>query len=80
MRRKKYYQAKTPEGLGVRMSAHQAYKRGPVTVIGPHGLPLYGAAAAAYLHHRGQRGGAYAPVRYGTKEWHRRMTLARRSR
>jgi hypothetical protein len=80
MRRKKYYRARTPEALVVKMTATGAYKRGPVVVIGPHGVPLYGAAAAAYLHHRGQRGGAYAPVRYGTKEWHRRMTLARRSR
>ena len=80
MRRKRYYPARTPEGLAVRMSAANAFKRGPLSVMGPSGRPLYGAAEAVYLHHKGQRGGAYKPVRYGTREWNRRMTAVRNSR
>jgi hypothetical protein len=51
MRRSRYYSP-------VRLTALHAFKRSPhysVPVIGPSGKPLYGAAAAVYLHHKGRK-------------------------
>ena len=78
-RRRRRFIRTSPEGTEIRHTAFMAYKRSPHgVVIGPHGEPLYGAAAAAYVHHRGhKRGVPYSIPRYGTAESKRRWADVR---
>lgn len=74
---RRYMGPTSPEGYEIKRTAALAYKGSAEPVIGPGGEILYGAAAATYLHHRGQlRGIPYDVPRYGTKEWSRRRELA----
>ena len=84
MKRRKHHHRivpTSPEGYEIKRIAKLAYKRSPQqVVIGPDGrTPLYGAAAAAYLIHRGQAHGVpYTIPRYRSSEWTRRRDLATR--